>query len=131
MWQRIQTVWWLLGILFCIVILFFSYFNLSTIFILQLIFLGFASICILINLISIFLFKKRNVQKKLSLVNIILSLLAILIQVYFLDIQSLNNWIHIVGFQTILFIFHLLFQILAIKGINADVKVLKSMDRLR
>lgn len=131
MWQRIQTVWWLLGILFCIVILFFSYFNLSTIFILQWIFIGFASICILINLISIFLFKKRNVQKKLSLVNIILSLLAILIQVYFLDIQSLNNWIHIVGFQTILFVLNIIFQILAIKGINADVKVLKSMDRLR
>lgn len=131
MWQRIQTIWWLLGILFCIGILFFSYIYLSTIFILQWIFIGFASICILINLISIMLFKNRNVQKKLSIVNIFLSLLAILIQVYFLDIQSLNNWIQMVGLQTILFISHLIFQILAIKGINADIKVLKSMDRLR
>lgn len=76
---------------------------------------------------AIFLFGNRNFQLKIAYAGLLLSIGLLVL--YFLEIQNFAN-----GTVALWCIFHfaiLAFYILAIRGINDDKKLIKSLDRLR
>jgi glucan phosphoethanolaminetransferase (alkaline phosphatase superfamily) len=81
----------------------------------------------LISLVAIFLYKNRNRQTWITLLNIFLSIVVILL--YFLQLKNFSSG----SFSlTSLFVFAVpVFLILALMGIRRDAKLIKSLDRLR
>jgi uncharacterized membrane protein len=135
--QRIQTIWLLLAAACVFLTLQFStspgtnkelvpssFLNgLDTI---QLIFATFATG--ILTLVTIFLYKNRKLQLRLTLVSIVLQ--TILIFLYYQEIQTYTGK----GAYTITASLHLavvFFLILAAKGIRADEKLIKDSNRLR
>jgi len=132
MWQRIQTVWWIVGILSALAILIFSFMMLDVIPFLLWIMVGFSVLIIVLNLFSISNFKNRNLQKNISFLSVIISLAAIIVQVFFVDIKTLQQYENLyLIVPSVMLLINIICQFLAIKGVNNDVKLLKSMDRLR
>lgn len=132
MWQRIQTVWWIVGILSALAILIFSFMMLDIIPFLLWIMVGFSVLIIVLNLFSISNFKNRNLQKNISFLSVVISLVAIIAQVFFVDIKTLQQHENLyLIVPSVMLLINIICQFLAIKGVNNDVKLLKSMDRLR
>jgi FtsH-binding integral membrane protein len=92
-----------------------------------------AVVTALIGFISIFLFKNRSLQLKMSVVGLLLSLGFIALEVWKIDEFRQNNlslkgtyyWGALLPFLVALFYF------LAAKYIRKDEKLLKSLNRLR
>jgi hypothetical protein len=84
-------------------------------------------IILLASLITIFLFKKRKLQLRISLLCLFLSLLVIAL--YFLQVKN-----YIQGSYSLSAIFAIavpVLLILAARGIRRDEKLVKSLDRIR
>jgi hypothetical protein len=86
-----------------------------------------------IGLITIFLFKKRKVQKRLIIVNILLTIGVFVAQYYLIEIYKKDIGIVQGDWQmtAILPLFILVFHVFAYRGIAADEKLLSSADRMR
>lgn len=86
-----------------------------------------------IGLITIFLFKKRKAQKRLIMLNILLTIGVFIAQYYLIEI--FKNDIGIIQgdwqMTAILPLFILVFHVFAYRGIAADEKLLSSADRMR
>jgi hypothetical protein len=86
-----------------------------------------------IGLITIFLFKKRKAQKRLIILNILLTIGVFVAQYYLIEIFKKDIGI-IQGdweMTAILPLFILVFHVFAYRGIAADEKLLSSADRMR
>jgi hypothetical protein len=86
-----------------------------------------------IGLITIFLFKKRKLQKRLILLNILLTIGVFVAQYYLIEIYKKDIGIIQGDWQmtAILPLFILVFHVFAYRGIAADEKLLSSADRMR
>ncbi|HUU99710.1 MAG TPA: DUF4293 family protein, partial [Bacteroidales bacterium] len=86
----------------------------------------------LISFLAIFLFKKRRLQLRITLIVIILALLLIMIVVYYV-ISVIHNYqvILIPGIKMFLLPLILLFALLAYRSIRKDEDLIKSYERLR
>jgi phosphoglycerol transferase MdoB-like AlkP superfamily enzyme len=89
-------------------------------------------ILVLLPLITLFLYKKRNIQLLFSRILVIISILFILVCGYcaYYVMTSYNTDI-IPVLKTIFPVLILLFSILASRGIKRDEDLVKSYDRLR
>lgn len=86
----------------------------------------------LISLASIFLFKRRNIQMKLSGACIALvSLLALSSVAYFILVKINYDGRILPGMNVLIIPLMLLFSILAYRGIKKDEMLVKSLDRIR
>lgn len=81
----------------------------------------------LISFVTIFLFKNRNRQTWLTLLNIFISIIVIIL--FFLHLKDFSSG----SFSlTSIFVFAVpIFLILALMGIRKDAKLIKSLNRLR
>lgn len=86
-----------------------------------------AAIAIL-ALVSIFMYKNRTQQRTLCFVNLILSFGLIFLYFYYKSNKYSGGTIALTSVFTFLIP---VFIVLAIRGINNDIKLLKSVDRLR
>lgn len=85
-----------------------------------------------LSLISIFLFKSRQLQKVLTLVLVTLSLCLIIMVTYYSYILIKNYTAEIVpGIKMLIPLIILIALILAYRGIVRDDRLVKSYDRLR
>jgi hypothetical protein len=86
----------------------------------------------LLSLITIFFFKKLNIQKKLSAIVIILISGFILTLIYYawILISTLNADL-VPGFRMVVPVVMLILTVLANRGIRKDDNLIKSYDRLR
>ncbi len=86
-----------------------------------------------IALVSIFLFKNRNLQLTLGRLAIITNILGIILGVvlFMQDSPNLNNTVPNEEMGLLLPILFLLFMFLAARFIRKDEKLVRSMDRLR
>jgi len=132
MLQRIQTVY-----LFLVAVLATTMYFLPLLFVIAkpktyYIFPYFtASLVLLTSLITIFLYKNRKLQIKLSIVNIVFLLLTF-VEAFFINYQK-TNYVLLYSFDigAILPLISIIFTILAIKFIKKDEKLVKSLYRLR
>lgn len=92
-----------------------------------------ASIVTAISFFTIFLFKNRKAQKRLILLNIILTIGLFVAQYYLIEVFKKENGIIQGDWQmiAILPLFILVFHVFAFRGIVADEKLLSSADRMR
>jgi hypothetical protein len=86
-----------------------------------------------IALVSVFLFKNRSLQLKLSIFGIITSASIIALEVYEIGQFKIGYAITSGTYQWggLLPVFMLIFFFLAARGIRKDQKLIKSLDRLR
>jgi len=119
--QRIQSVY--LFFVFCLMaaLVFFPFSSLWAVSL-------DAGIVAVLSLITIFLYKKRNLQIKISY---LLLLLLVLIYVLYiiLDLQSLS--LSEIGYTFAFPFISFILTYLAIGGIRKDEKLVRSLDRLR
>jgi len=89
-------------------------------------------IILIINLVSIFLFKNRMLQMRLSIFNIMLMLGSIGLAYYYIYIafNELNATVHY-SFTAIIPVISAILTYLAFRGIKKDEKLVKSLDRIR
>lgn len=144
--QRIQTIWLLLAVLSNAGLFYFNLFSVQTagqpkpvsigildgtsfLFLLSAI----ALFALLLSAGAIFLFKNRKRQRSLIWLAISLSFAFMA-----LAIMHINNYSGGVettkvtfGIACFLPVFSIIFLILAVRGINKDEKLVRSMDRLR
>ncbi len=92
-----------------------------------------ASIVTALSFFTIFLFKNRKAQKRLILLNIILTIGLFVAQYYLIEVFKKENGIIQGDWQmiAILPLFILVFHVFAFRGIVADEKLLSSADRMR
>lgn len=92
-----------------------------------------AAIVAAISFLTIFLFKNTNTQKKLILLNIVLTIALFVAQYYLIEIFKKEMGIIQGDWQmiAILPLFILVFHVFAYRGIVADEKLLSSADRMR
>ena len=92
-----------------------------------------AAIVAAISFFTIFLFKNRNTQKRLILLNFVLTIALFVAQYYLIEIFKKEMGIIQGDWQmiAILPLFILVFHVFAYKGIVADEKLLSSADRMR
>ncbi|GAA3949051.1 DUF4293 family protein [Chitinophaga oryziterrae] len=144
--QRIQTLYLLLAAAAGAATWFFdiwkatlsdnvvSYFNVQSSYLVFVLYM----VIVMLALICIFLFKKRKIQFRLTVLNIFLSIAAIVLQ-YF-KVMDFANVLQ-TGGKTItsssylpaafLPVLILVFLFLAARGIYKDERLIKSLDRLR
>jgi len=119
--QRIQTVY-----------LFFAFCLMAALVLLpfssSLIILIDSGVAALLSIINIFLYKKRKLQRKICYIILLLLVLAYIIYFSF-EYQNFSfseiRYTFIFPFIAVVFIY------LAIRGINKDEKLIRSLDRLR
>jgi FlaA1/EpsC-like NDP-sugar epimerase len=92
-----------------------------------------ASIVTAISFFTIFLFKNRKTQKRLILLNILLTIGLFVAQYYLIEIFKKETGVVQGDWQiiAILPLFILVFHVFAYRGIVADEKLLSSADRMR
>ncbi len=89
-------------------------------------------VIILLSVVSILLFKSRQVQKVFTLVLVALSLCLIILVTYYSYILLKNYGAELIpGFKMALPVIILIAAILAYRGILRDDRLVKSYDRLR
>jgi hypothetical protein len=86
----------------------------------------FTGASVVLSLVTIFLFKDRKLQSRLCLVGIALSFLIFLF--YYLEIKSLTGTLALTSLLALLV---LIGYFMAFRGIRADQKLVKSLDKLR
>jgi ABC-type transport system involved in cytochrome c biogenesis permease subunit len=139
--QRKQTIWLLLAIISMVATIYlpFGYQahaapNASSVLTISLkanynfITIVLIAITIAIAGFSIFLFKKRNLQKGLSALGILTSI-GLTVYEFFIANDKINNYV--ITFGIVLPIVAGILFLMAWFGINADEKLIKSVDRLR
>jgi peptidoglycan/LPS O-acetylase OafA/YrhL len=136
MLQRIQTIWLLFASVCVFLTLKFSTYSGTTKDLIPSAFLtGTSTIPLImvtlavgiVSLITIFLYKNRKLQLRLTLLSILLE--ALLIFLYYNQIKTFTG-----GAISITALFHLgviVFLILAARGISSDEKLIKDSNRLR
>jgi peptidoglycan/LPS O-acetylase OafA/YrhL len=136
MLQRIQTIWLLFASVCVFLTLKFSTYSGTTKDLIPSAFLtGTSTIPLImvtlavgiVSLITIFLYKNRKLQLRLTLLSILLE--ALLIFLYYNQIKTFTG-----GAISITALFHLgviVFLILAARGISSDEKLIKNSNRLR
>lgn len=92
-----------------------------------------ASIVAAISFFTIFLFKNRKSQKRLILLNILLTIGLFISQYYLIELFKKQTGIIQGDWQmiAILPLFMLVFHVFAYRGIVADEKLISSADRMR
>lgn len=139
--QRIQSLWLLLSALCAALILLVPVFTgaaadgLVKVFSIRenLILLLIVVLSIVIPFINIFLFKNRGLQKKLIIINMVLSVLTVATEYFSVDKFkqqfgiTQGTW----EISAILPFFIILFLVFAFGGIRKDEKMLSEADRLR
>ncbi len=97
--------------------------------------IAFAALAGLIAFINIFLFKNRSLQMKLGYLTITLSILLLVLAIFFVfqsaqqDATSIEIQENYLGLA--MPVIAIIFVLLANRSINKDNKLVKSMDRLR
>ena len=87
---------------------------------------------ILISFVTIFLFKKRKIQMRLSKINLLLIFTIIVVTIlYFLKISELLDGDVQYGFSGIFPILAFIVTIMAHSAINKDEELVRSADRIR
>jgi peptidoglycan/LPS O-acetylase OafA/YrhL len=136
MLQRIQTIWLLFASVCVFLTLKFSTYSGTTKDLIPSAFLtGTSTIPLImvtlavgiVSLITIFLYKNRKLQLRLTLLSVLLE--ALLIFLYYNQIKTFTG-----GAVSITALFHLgviVFLILAARGISSDEKLIKDSNRLR
>lgn len=86
-----------------------------------------------LSLVTIFLFKNRKLQSKLTILGIVLALGYLALQYFSIETFKKDNAIVTGSYQiaALLPILIVIFLILAARGISKDEKLVKSLDRLR
>ncbi len=89
-------------------------------------------IILIINMLSIFLFKNRMLQMRLSIFNIMLMIGSIGLAYYYIYIafNELNATVHF-SFAAIFPLISAILTYMAFRGIKKDEKLVKSLDRIR
>ena len=89
-------------------------------------------IILIINLISIFLFKNRMLQMRLSIFNIMLMLGSMGLAYFYIytAFNELNTTLHI-SFAATFPLISAILTYMAFRGIKKDEKLVKSLDRIR
>jgi glucan phosphoethanolaminetransferase (alkaline phosphatase superfamily) len=86
----------------------------------------------LVSLITIIIFKKRNMQLRFALVLIILCILLVVALIHgYITTISKQNASLVPGFKMIVPVVNLILSFLAYLGIKKDDRLVKSYDRLR
>ena len=139
--QRIQSLWLLLSALCAALIMFVPVFSgeaadgLVKIFSIRenLILLLIVVLSIVIPFINIFLFKNRGLQKKLIIINMILSVLTVVTEYFSVDKfkQTFGITQGTWEISAILPFFIILFLVFAFRGIRKDEKLLSESNRMR
>ena len=94
--------------------------------------LALTSIIIIIAFVSIFLFKNRKIQMRLSLYNSVLGLSLSFISIYFITQEANINHTQIsFSIGLLIPIIGAIFSFLAFRAINKDDKLIRSVDRIR
>lgn len=134
--QRIQSIYLFLAALAAILFLFIPFGKIQlngTILIMKsMMVISFIILCSILataSFISIFLFKNRNLQIKLVLLALLLSMGLIGLSVFAIILHQKDHYQF--GPAVIIPIFVFIFNFLAYKGIKHDEELVKSMDRLR
>jgi hypothetical protein len=139
--QRIQSVWLLLAAICAFItytLILYSgtladgsqvLFALGDHFLLVALIIALGILC----LITIFVFKNRKLQLKLTIFAIVLALGYLALQYFSIEQFKKDNAIVTGSYQVaaLLPILILIFLIMAARGINKDEKLVKSLDRLR
>ena len=86
------------------------------------------ALCILLPLVAIFLYRNMRRQKQLLTVSRALKVCALVVAIIYAYMQPA---LHIVVGGPLIFAIGALFNILAMKAIRRDEKLLRSADRLR
>jgi hypothetical protein len=86
----------------------------------------FTGASLVLSLVTIFLFKDRKMQSRLCLVGVAVSFLILLF--YYLEIKSLTGTL---ALSSILVILIPISFFMAFRGIRADQRLVKSLDKLR
>jgi len=130
--QRIQTVY--LFFVFCLmaILAFIPFYTSSSSSFITDFSTGYFAAAALLAIITVFLYKKRNLQIKICYVLLLIQVFAYVLFFIF----DRQNLLHAEFFQhlryTILFPFiSIIFIYLAIRGIRKDEKLVRSLDRLR
>lgn len=86
-----------------------------------------------LSLVTIFLFKNRKLQQRLTILGIILALGYLALQYFSIETFKKDNAIVTGSYQVaaLLPILIVIFLIMAARGISKDEKLVKSLDRLR
>lgn len=91
----------------------------------------------LLALVSIFLFKNRLLQLRLSIVELILLVGIIVFEVYYIwggvsSIESAGGKANLlVGIAAFFPLISIIFTLLAVRGIKKDITLVRSLDRIR
>jgi hypothetical protein len=86
----------------------------------------------LLSLITIFIFKKRNIQLRLTMFLVILCILLVVALIHSSVITTSKQSVSLVpGFKMVVPIANLILSLLAYLGIRKDDRLVKSYDRLR
>ena len=92
----------------------------------------------LLSFVTIFLFKKRMLQFRLCIVEMIMTAGTILFEIYYFwgAIRAINSFISnasawTVSLTAILPLIALIFTYLALRGVKKDILLIKSLDRIR
>lgn len=86
----------------------------------------------LIALYTIFIYKKRILQIRLSIFNMVLMMgYYPILFIYLWLIKSNHNIEYLIGFVTIFHVINIVLSILAIRAIGKDEALVKSLNRLR
>jgi len=138
--QRVQTIWLLLASAFAFLTIKFPFYSghltidtlnqVTTLAAFDSTPIGVLTVASAVaSLISIFLFKDRKLQMRITIANLILSI--IIIALYFLNMKS-NYSPFGLPLITCVFAFAVpIFLLLALRNIYKDHRLVKSMDRLR
>ena len=89
---------------------------------------------LIVPLVTIFLFKKRELQFKLSSLNTFLNaLLCGLIFIFYVDKMQVNLSVEMAtyAFGTYIPLINIVLSVLAMRWIRKDIELIKSVDRLR
>ena len=89
-----------------------------------------AGLAALIQLVAIFSYKTPSNQRSEAVLGILMALVAVGITVYILCDRATLGTIHW-GWSSVFALASLVFNVLALMGINHDIKLLRSYDRLR
>jgi hypothetical protein len=84
-----------------------------------------------ISFITIFLFKKRSVQRFFCILNQLFNLSIFTVLVYYIRNTDINTMSYQELFLLFTPLFSMIFTSLALAGIKKDEALIKSMDRLR
>lgn len=87
-------------------------------------------ISLLLSIGTILLFKNRKLQLKINMINMFMSIANIAIVLIFVySLKEENEFIY--GLGIFMLVIHLVFCMMAHRGIKNDEKLIRSLDRLR